>query len=126
MCGIIPLESDFLEPADTGPPAGFVLLLVLILVAGAALMIWQVSAARRMARRSGMNQDDAAAMTLLTDDGLAATYLAATLRDRPAQPPQTPVRSSADRLRELASLLDQGLIIQAEYDERRRAILEDL
>lgn len=80
-----------------------------------------------MARDSGMDEDDATAMTLLTDDGFEATYLASNLRP-PAQPPATPSapgqRSVADRLRELQSLLDQGLVTQAEYDERRRALIE--
>jgi hypothetical protein len=35
-------------------------------------------------------------------------------------------RRSADRLRELRSLLDQGLVTQAEYDERHRAVIDGL
>lgn len=35
-------------------------------------------------------------------------------------------KETADRLRELKSLLDQGLIERSEYDSRRQAILNDL
>ena len=107
---------------------GFAVLFVVVLLAGIGLTVWKVSTARRMARASGMDEDDATAMTLLTDDGLEATYLAANLR--PTAPPAAgsapETRSVADRLRELQTLLDQGLVTQAEYDERRRALIEGL
>ena len=90
--------------------------------------------ARRMAERSGMDPGEATAMTLLTDDGLEATYLASNMRPpataaapadgHPAEAPSA--RSATERLTELAQLRDQGLVTQAEYDERRAAILDSL
>ena len=52
------------------------------------------------------------------------------MRD-PASHPSARIRSAPDtttqtRLRELRDLADQGLITAAEYEERRRAILEDV
>ena len=80
-------------------------LFVLFIVIGIAITIWKVSTARRMARDAGMDDGDATAMALLSDDGFEATYLAANLR--PRQP-----EGRSDRLHELQSLLDQGLITQ--------------
>jgi hypothetical protein len=76
-----------------------------------------------------MDPDRATAMTLLSDDGLDATYLAANLRSpgAPAAPPPVdPGRSAEDRLRQLQQLRDGGLVSAEEYDERRRAILDSL
>ena len=110
-----------------GAPAGFVLLFVLALLAGIAFTVWRVSTARRMARDSGISESDATAMTLLSDDGFEATYLASNLRGQTAPtPPQPGTRSTAERLRELQALLEQGLITEEEYAARRRAVIEGL
>jgi hypothetical protein len=53
---------------------------VLAAVAGVGLTIWRVSLARDLARESGMDPDRATAVTLLSDDGLDATYLASSRR----------------------------------------------
>ena len=101
-------------------------LLGLAISAGIGFTVWKVSTARRMARDAGMDEGDATAMTLLSDDGFEATYLASNLR-RPATPPPAGAPpGAADRLRELQALLDQGLINQAEYDDRRRAVIDNL
>ncbi|TCJ22556.1 SHOCT domain-containing protein [Nocardioides jejuensis] len=111
-----------------GVPGFFVVGVLLVLILGVGGTIWRVSTARRMARDSGMNVGDATAMTLLDDDGLAATYLASNLRhDQPSAPAAEGSRpTAAQRLTELQQLLAQGLITQAEHDERRRAILDEL
>jgi hypothetical protein len=126
MSWIVSLESDFLEPSDPGPPPGIVILYVSGLIVGSASTNCKVSTARRMARDAGMNEGDATAMTLLSDDGFEATYLASNLRPPAPAPQPQPGRSSADRLRELQTLLDQGLITQAEHDARRQAIIDGL
>ncbi len=59
------------------------------------------------------------------DPYIASAYDVKTSRYMFAPPPiggEQPGRAS-DRLRELKSLRDQGLVTQQEYDERRRAIL---
>lgn len=104
-------------------PGWFAALFVLVVVFGIASTVWRVSTARRMAEQSGMNPDDATAMTLMSDDGFEATYLASNLRGQ--TPPAGP-SSAAERLRELKALLDEGLITQTEHDERRQAILDSL
>jgi hypothetical protein len=111
-------------------PPEFAFFFVLVVALGVGSTIWKVSTARRMARESGMNEGDATAMALLTDDGFEATYLASNLRPQPS-PPQsdpasTPAPSSEVRLRELKNLLDQELISQAEHDARRQAIIDSL
>lgn len=111
--------------SDAGIPAFFGLFFVLVLVAGIGATMWRVSTARRMARDSGMNVGDATAMALMDEDGLSATYLASNLRQHPATEPAGSGRApAAARLRELAELLEQGLITQAEHDARRARIIE--
>ena len=129
MSRIISAAGD-LEPTlpgpDMGPPAGFVALFVLAVVASIGFTIWKVSTARRMARDSGMSTSDATAMTLLSDEGFEATYLASNLRPRRQQTvtPQPGTRSTAERLRELQALLEQGLVTQDEYAARRQALID--
>jgi hypothetical protein len=124
--GGVPSSCD---DTDSGM-GGFVALFVLVVVAGLGLTVYKVSMARDMARKSGMDPDQATAMTLLTDDGLAATYLASNLRPSAASevvaPPVDAGRSVSQRLAELESLREHELVTQAEYDERRAAILGSL
>jgi hypothetical protein len=113
---------------DGGIPDGFVAIAVLIGIAGIGLTIWRVSTARQMAREAGMDPGRATTVTLLGDDGLDATYIATSLRGRAASATSTasPPPSAADRLRELEQLREDGLVTAAEYDARRRAIVDSL
>jgi hypothetical protein len=127
----VPVFDDgFMSPGlESGIPSAFVAFAVLVVLAGAAATVWRVSLARQVARDAGMDPDRATAMTLLSDDGLDATYLAANLRTPAtpsAPPPVDTVRSPEDRLRQLQQLHDGGLVSAEEYDERRRAILDSL
>jgi hypothetical protein len=118
--------------STSGVMGGFGVFFVLVLLLAIGGAVWRVTTARRLARNAGMDEGDATAMTLLTDNGLESTYLAANLRPpaapapAPAAAPAEPPRSSADRLRELQDLLTAGLVTQEEYDARRRAILDSL
>lgn len=114
-------EVDF----GAGIPAVFGVFFVLVLVSGIGFTVWQVSKTRSMARRAGMDPDEATAMTLLSDGGFEATYLAANLRDRPAATPVA-VPDAAERLRQLQSLKDQGLVTEGEYAARRQAIIDQI
>ncbi|HEX7717893.1 MAG TPA: SHOCT domain-containing protein [Marmoricola sp.] len=109
-----------------GIPGWFVLVVIVFVVLAIGSAVWRVSTARKLAASSGMDPGLATSVALLTEDGLDATYLAANLRGQapasaaaPASPP-----SAAARLAELRGLLDAGLVTQAEYDERRRAIID--
>jgi hypothetical protein len=118
------------DQASAGIGGGFVFLVVIGLLAAVAITIWKVTTAQKLARQSGMDPGLATQMTLLSDDGLDATYLASSLRqppaDRPAPPaPVAPPAASA-RLEELKNLLDRGLITQDEYAERRKAIIDSV
>lgn len=131
--GMLPLafEPGF-EPGpagmDMGPPPGFVAFGVLAVVVAIGTTLWRVSLARRVARDAGLDPDRATELTLLEDHGLEASYLSAHLQARPvAGQPTTPaVRSAEERLRELRSLLEQGLISQEEHDARRKAVVDAL
>jgi hypothetical protein len=72
-----------------------------------------------------MDPDVATGMTLLDDNGLTATYLASSLRQPQHAEPAVPL-SATSRLGELKRLLDGGLVTQAEYDERRKAIIDSV
>lgn len=129
---VLDSDSDFSSDFDEGLPVGaFVGAFVVIALLGAATTVWKVSTARRLATESGMDPGLATQVTLLTDDGLEATYLSANLRgkkvadsdsvdDGPAPIPAT----AAQRLAELKTLLDDGVITQAEHDARRQAIID--
>lgn len=122
----IPSWSD--DPGASGIPGAFVFLVVVIILVSIGITIWKVNTAQKLAKQSGMDPGLATQLTLLSDEGLDATYVASSLRQRPVTPvadTSKPV-SAAERLTELSSLLDQGLISTSEYDERRRAIIETL
>jgi hypothetical protein len=124
-------NGDFLQPDPGGGiPGWFVGLFVLIVVLGVGTTIWRVTTAQKLAKQSGMDAGLATQMTLLSEDGLDATYLASSLRQQqtppsPASPPAEPT-PAAERLVELGNLLDRGLVTQAEYDERRKAIIDSV
>ena len=108
-----------------GIPGWFVALAVLMALGGIATMVVRISMARDLARRAGLDPDQAAATTLLTTNGLDATYLAASLRSASgAGSPTATAPTAKARLEELNALHDQGLITPAEYAERRKAILD--
>lgn len=112
---------------DSGPPAWFGVFFVLILLAGIATAVWRVSLARTMAKDSGLDPDQAAAMSLMSDEGLSATYLASNLRGRRESSDEPgPARTAAERLRELEQLRAQGLVTDDEYATRRRAIIDSV
>jgi hypothetical protein len=128
-------------------PGAFVGLFVVAIVIGIGVTVWRVSMARGMARRAGLNPNEATAVTLMSNDGLDATYLAATLRGSQATPApgdashgaadlsgaatrpaarEGAARPTDERLRELEQLRDQKLITDSEYDARRKAIVESI
>lgn len=109
-----------------GGSSGFAFLFILAALVGIAVVIWKVTTARQLAAESGMDPGLATGMTLLTDNGLEATYLAANLRGQSPASAPTPAEkaTTAKRLAELKGLLDEGLITQAEYDGQRRAIID--
>lgn len=109
-----------------GAASGIMVLALIGVVAAIGVTVWRLSLARRMATESGLDPDRATAMTLLSDDGLDATYLASSLRRSSStdQSAQRPGRGAEDRLRELQQLRDDGLITAEEYDARRTAIID--
>ncbi|VXB78705.1 hypothetical protein [Aeromicrobium sp. 9AM] len=113
-------------PGGGGGAGGFAFLFILVALIGIGIVVWKVSTARRLASESGMDPGLATQMTLLTDAGLEATYLAANLRNPAPAPAATPAEqaTTAKRLAELKGLLDEGLISQAEHDAQRRAIID--
>jgi hypothetical protein len=113
---------------DGGIPGGFVAFGVLALLVGVGVTVWKVSMARSMASEAGMDPSRATAVTLLSDDGLDATYIATSVHGKQATaaPLAVAARGAADRLRELEQLRADGLVTSDEYDSRRRAILDSL
>lgn len=116
-----------------GFPAFFFIPFVFMFVFGIAMTIWRMRMARNMAARAGLDQDAAGAISMLSPNGLDATYLAASLATRPQYrapyPPQYPTapatqpRTAEQRLLELVELKDKGLITEAEFLQRREQIL---
>lgn len=109
-----------------GIPGWFIAFFVLVLLLGIGSLIWRISVARKLARDAGLDPNSATAVTLLSDDGVDAAYLASTLASRSgsrASEPMQPARSVEQRLQELQALKDKGLITAQEYEARRREIL---
>ena len=86
--------------------------------------MWRVTTAQRLAKQAGLDPGTATQVALLSDNGLDATYLASSLRQQSTAAPAPEARDASTRLAELKSLLDQGLVTQAEYDARRQAIID--
>lgn len=112
----------------TGVPGWFGGMFVLMLIVAVAMFAWRISLARRVARSTGLDPDQATELAILGDNGLEAGYLAGHLHQGPgAEQPSTPAGRSVEvRLRELQQLRDQGLVTPEEHDVRRRAILDTL
>ena len=120
-------DTDEMSSGDDGGiPGWFGAIVVLMVLTGVGITIWRISTARRLAEDSGMDPGLATQMTLLDEDGLSATYLASNLRNQQPAAASPPPASVADRLAELKSLLDGGLITQAEHDARRQAIIDSV
>ena len=73
-------DTEGLGPAVSddhggGPPGGFAVG-VLAVVSAVGFAVWRIVLARNMARRAGMDENEATAMTFLSENGLAATYVA--------------------------------------------------
>ena len=111
-------EDDF-----AGVFGVFVVIAIVVAVGGA---VYRRSAARSMATKAGMDPDAAADVALLDEHGVAATYVMTSLKESAKPSPEGPERTVEQRLAELQSLLDRGVVTQAEYDARRAAILQDL
>lgn len=127
--------DGFLDPSNGGGiPSGFIAFGVLVVLIGIGLSIARVAYVRNIAKNAGMDPNEATAVSLLSNDGLEATYLAANLRPQspsggpPASPPtsKSETRSTQDRLSELQQLHDQGTITTEEYDARRKSIIDSI
>jgi hypothetical protein len=129
------VDTQYGSPDDSGPSVGgmFALFAILGLVFGGIGLAWRVSTARRIAEQAGLDPDTAVSTAILNPDGLAATYVAATLRPRQPEPPYQPMghldppssrHTVESRLTQLKQLHDEGLITDEEYDHRRAAILD--
>lgn len=131
----VPAYADDFPTSDPGGssfPGVFVIFFILAIVGGIVTFSWRISTARRIARDAGLDPDAAATATMLSRDGLAATYLAASLRPQPTDdyvpsghldPPSSRQRTTESRLEELKHLHEQGLITDGDYDRRRAEIL---
>lgn len=110
---------------------GFPIVFLFPFVFAIVVTILRTRAARRMAARAGLNEQDAAATAMLTGNGLDATYLAANLRPPmvlagPASGAGSPPRTVEDRLTELDRLKQEGLITAAEYQSQRQTIVRGI
>lgn len=125
------MDGNWTASWDDGPAGDFGATFAFLAILGVGLAIgitaWKVTTARRLATEAGMDPGTATTMTILSDDGLEATYLASSLRKQAAPSTAVPSSSSAaERLTELKTLLDAGLVTQSEFDERRKAIIDSV
>ena len=104
----------------------FITFAVLMVVFAIIWQVYRVSAARKLAEKSGLDPKDATRLELLGERGLEATYLAANLKASSSPQAVAGDVSVAERLRLLKELCDQGLITQEEHDKRHQAIIDSL
>lgn len=114
--------------SDAGPgiPGWFVALVVLFALVGIGSVAWRISLSRKLARSAGLDPNEAAAATMLSNGGVGAVYLASTLAAHASSQPQPsaePASTTEERLKELQALKDKGMISDAEYDAQRQKIL---
>jgi hypothetical protein len=95
---------------------------LVVLAGGLGVSWYRVSADRRAARAAGLDPNTATRRALTGKD-IPEPDRTPPPRRGPADPS---AGNAAARLTELRSLLDQGLLSQAEYDERRRAIIDSI
>jgi hypothetical protein len=117
----ITYNDPFGSGGDGPAVPGFVIpLFVVFTLIGLGVFLVKLGLARGMARQAGLDPSRAGWVTALSDDGLAATYLAtAAPRTR-----ATPTRAA--RLIELDELRSRGLITDAEHADRRAAVLGEI
>lgn len=121
----VPLQPGF---GDLGFPGWFVAFFVFVVVLGVGLTIWKVLESRKMAGEAGIDEDRAAAVTLLSEDGFEANYLASTLRsgNRLYDAPPDDGADVAGRLEKLEDLRRQGTITEDEYAAQRAEIIKSV
>ena len=113
--------------SDDSDPASIIIPFALLAIAvGVGTTWYKISIAKDIARRAGLDERDAAAAAFLSNDGVAATYVAASLKGGNATALTPTPKTAEQRLAELQRLLDKKLITQGEYDSRRTAILDDV
>lgn len=108
-----------------GIPSGVIALFIVFALIGVGTFVIRISLASRMAQRAQLDPAEAAMTTALSDDGLAATYVAANLARRTAAGEPAP-RTTEQRLGELEHMHAQGLVNDTEYTEQRARILGSL
>jgi hypothetical protein len=107
-----------------GIPSGVVALFVIFAFIAIGSFVVRISLASRMAQRAKLDPTDAAMTTALSQDGLAATYVAASLAGRTSR--DAPGSTTEARLRELDRIHAQGLVNDEEYTAQRTRILNSL
>jgi hypothetical protein len=115
-------------PSSLGIPGWFIALFVIMLLIGIGTAIWRVTTARQIAKDAGLDPNTATRMTLLSKDGIDATYLASAISSRQQQshPNQPAAKTASERLQELQALKDKGLVTDDEYTARRQRILDSI
>lgn len=109
-----------------GIPGWFIAVFILGALLSVGTWIWRISVTRKMAEDAGLDPNTATAVTMLSNDGVDAAYLASTLasqsRPQPPHPTQRP-KTAEERLQELDALKGKGLISENEYEAQRQKIL---
>ena len=126
MPGALNVLAQIGQPADGGggPPGWWVAFFVIVVILAIGASIARTSWVRDMAKRRGLDPDDAAKAAFYGGDlGLAATYLKG---DEPSAGQDVPARPAAERLAELADLRTQGLISDEEFAQRRQEIIDSI
>ena len=109
--------------------SGFGALIAIFVIIGVGGAIWKFATLRDMGLRRGMSNRDATAAALFSDDSVTSTMILKPEVSRPTPRRSAPAkhpRTIEQRLAKIDSLLDEGLITEAEASSRREEILDEI
>lgn len=121
--------TGFYGADEQFPPDWFYFFGFVVVAGGITATVMRVRTASRLAERAGLDPGDAAWTSLLSENGLPATYAIANLPGRGAAPEVVATaapRTVERRLAEVKRLHDKGLISPEEYETRRTRILDEV
>jgi hypothetical protein len=124
--------DDFPGPDDGGGgiPSGFVVLFVLVAIAGLITTVVRFSMTKQAGKDAGLSDSQATKLAVFGGDNAYDTaVMASALKSQQTDTSAPTVRAQPtveQRLAKLQSLLSSGSITQAEYDERRAEIIDSI
>jgi hypothetical protein len=126
--GRVESQGDTMAVVVYGKPVNHILhLLLTILTAGLWIIVWIILVVSGGEKRWMINVDESGNVQNQQVHGPVAIPQTIVVSPVTAPAPSAPLSgSTSDKLTELKKMLDQGLITEAEYNEKRANLLEQM